>query len=94
MTLWSERRESNSVCLTPDQARWTITRHPVAERYTDFGGHKSGHAGRDHARNAVHLLPRSPWTASDSNRENLLLARELLCQLELAAQGRRALTHR
>ena len=27
------------------------------ERYTDFGGHKTGHAGRDRARNAVYLAP-------------------------------------
>jgi hypothetical protein len=93
MTLWSGRRESNSVCPTPDQARWTITRHPVAERYTDFGGYESGHAGRDHARNAVYLAPITVDRLGFEPR-NLLLARELLCQLELAAQGRRALTHR
>ena len=34
------------------------------ERYTDFGGHKTGHAGRDRARNAVYLAP-----AAAENRE-------------------------
>jgi len=40
----------------------------LRERYTDFGGHKTGHAGRDRARNAVYLAPAAaenrtePWS--------------------------------
>ena len=35
----------------------SVSDYDVPIRYTDFGGHKIGHAGRDRARNAVYLAP-------------------------------------